>query len=214
MFKGWRVEVTTALEELKDVEDVFDPYDTDKVLRPRVPQFQYKAFVRNNTIMLEMPYVSWEERGNDDYRIRQIYQPEIDKEHVSTYLDSMDGYRKKIIKDFGVDDYQTAKKVVHIHLYSSEDPQREFDLVPDLIELNDKAKEKHHMRLHMMAYDLTGEEYEDEDEDDGEAMTDAAKTKTLVRETQNKVRLNYYVADRGFNVKHAGEDYFEKKEEV
>ena len=27
------------------------------------------------------------------------------------------------------------------------------------------------------------------------------------------MRLNYYVANRGFNVKRAGEDYFEKKEE-
>lgn len=200
-YGGWRLEVTV------------DPRDTQKhealkkggkVIRPAIEPFKFLSWIRNGNIVLQMPLLSWQDRGNDDHLLRERYSslPGFD-----CYMNGRDAFRKKFIADNGVHKYQSATKNVVFHLMSSQKPSQLFDLKAEDIKIN-AGKPDGHMAVQFHSY-FEEEEFESVRETKTDTGMDTEE-KITVLESTRYIRLSYYCADLGIALKRAGEDAFKE----
>ena len=210
-YTGYRLEMTIDQREIKKHEELKN--DEGKVIRPVIPAFKYECFIREDDIVLKVPFQAWEDRGNDDHLLREKYQDT--DPGFKQYMDGRDAYRKKLIERFGADKYQSAHKNVVFHFHSSEDPNRRFEFSTSDLKVNEN-KEENHMKIQLKLYEVEGDEYEEtrlvQNEDDTGMDTDQTKTESVtVYETAKHCRLFFYVADLAMNVKRSGPDEFKNK---
>lgn len=201
-YYGYRAEISCDPRELQS-HDVLKN-SSGQVIRPRIEAFKFASWIRKGVIVVKVPLLSWADRGNDDHILRKKYE---NQNWFKSYMAGRDDLRKKVIADYGEKNYQSAHKHVHFHLYSSQNPNRLFDLNTNDIKLN-QGKEDDHMKLHYHSYLIEGDEYEYErttiDQDTSMEIVETVE----YREVTDNIRLSFYVADLAIRAKRSGEESF------
>jgi hypothetical protein len=210
-YYGWRLEVSVDPRELKKNPEVRSTKNNN-IIRPAVEPFRFQAWIRNNCIVVKVPLLWWQDRGNDDHLLRTKYESQ---PWFESYMSGRDEFRKGVIEKYGKDNanYQKAFKHVIFHFTSSERPQRKFELVASDIKMNE-GKEPTHLKLHYQSYVVEGEEIEVEVTTKDSATGMEVDMTVPGIEVTSFSLVNFYVADIGIPVKRSGEDTFKANQIV
>ena len=205
-YSGWNLEISIDAREVVENSAITK---TERgrtiVIRPSVAPFKYEAWIRDNKIVAKVPLLSWSDRGNDDWMLRDLYG---NQDSCKPYIAGHDEFRKKLIEEYGGSNYQKAFKHVHFHFMSSERPTTSHvRLSGGEIALN-QGKEENKLKLHIRSYDVEGQDMWQEEKqitgDDGMAREQTV----YCQDFEKRIRINFFVADLCIAVKRQGEDRF------
>ena len=205
-YSGWNLEITIDAREVVEHDAITKTENGHTiVIRPNVAPFRYEAWIRDNKIVAKVPLLSWSDRGNDDWMLRELYG---DQDLCKPYIAGHDKFRKRLIEEYGSANYQKAFKHVQFHFMSSERPTSfQVRLSSGEIALN-HGKEDKKLKLHIRSYDIEGQDIWEDDRmirgDDGMER----QRKVLCQDYEKKIRINFFAADLCIPVKRQGEDRF------
>lgn len=106
----------------------------------KVKPFPFKACVTGDKeIRVTCPLLSWTDRGNDDFKIKEQFH----EDKYAKFLEGLDVSRNAFIQRAGKDKYETMEKIYVLRLIETSTTLIKLDAT--VLECNKKAAKKSHL---------------------------------------------------------------------